>query len=106
MPKGGPSRQGKRVNIYLPPHSMKIAKEIDNLSAFIQLALENAVGIMAFDIIKQKKGLVDKRVLTQEQLDRFNADHPLDPLTAKRLGKTQKHGPAPNPFPPDSPLSD
>lgn len=87
---------GKRVNIYLPKHSLKIAKDIDNLSEFFQMALDQAAAIMAFDIIKQEKGIVDKRVPTQEQLDRWNSDHPLDPLTAKRLGKQKQWPNTPN----------
>ena len=94
-PKGEDT--GKRVNVYLPKHSLKIAKDIDNLSEFIQVALDQAAAIMAFDIIKKEKGLVDKREPTPEQLERWNHDHPLDPLTAKRLGKT-KNGPTSQPI--------
>jgi hypothetical protein len=78
---------GKRVTIYLPNHSLAIAKQIDNLSEFFQVSLEQAAGIMAFDIIKKETGIVDKRTPSEEQLDTWNKNHPLDPLTAKRLGK-------------------
>lgn len=91
-PKG--PNTGKRVNIYLPKHSLKIAKQIDNLSEFIQLALDQAAGIMAFDIIQREKNLPKHKPPTPDALQRFNEDHPLDPLTAKRLGK-QKNGIAP-----------
>ncbi len=77
---------GKRVNLYLPKKHQKIAKDIDNLSGFLQMALEQAAAIMAFDIIKKAKG-IEQAPPTQEQYDRFNADHPLDPLTAKRKNK-------------------
>ena len=80
------TKPGRRVSIWLPAESDKIAKDIDNLSHFVQLALDQAAGIMAFDIIKQEKGLPTKTP-TPEQLDRWNADHPLDPLTAKRMKK-------------------
>lgn len=93
-PKGEDT--GKRVNVYLPKHSLKIAADIDNLSEFLQVALSQAAAIMAFDIIKQEKGIVDKRVPTEEQLARWNEDHPLDPLTAKRLGKTKQWPNTPN----------
>lgn len=88
------TRPGRRVSIWLPAEHDKISKDIDNLSHFVQLALEQAVGIMAFDIIKQKKGLPSKAP-TQEQLDRWNADHPLDPLTAKRKNKWPNTQPSP-----------
>jgi hypothetical protein len=100
-PRGG--RPGKRVNIYLPPESVKIAKQIDNLSEFIQLALDQAASIMAFDIIKKHKGIESQPPPTQDAVDQWNRDHPLNPLTQRRM---KKYGPAPNPIPADSPLSD
>jgi len=84
---------GKRVNVYLPNKHLKIAKDIDNLSEFIQQALDQAAGIMAFDIIRKAKKLPEDKPPTQEQLDQWNADHPLDPLTAKRKNKWR---PTPN----------
>lgn len=88
-PSGKQSTAGKRVNIYLPLDSLAIAKDIDNLSEFFQVALRQAAGIMAFDIIKKQRG-AEQPLPTQEQYDTFNQDHPLDPLTAKRLGKENK----------------
>lgn len=102
MPKGKPSVQGKRVNVYLPPEQLKIAKQIDNLSEFLQIALNQASSIMAFDIIKKNKG-IEQKAPTKEALDQWNRDHPLDPLTQKRMNK---YGPTPNAIPRDSPLSD
>lgn len=86
MPRLKNYEPGKRINIWLPDKHLQIAKDIDNLSNFFQLALEQAAGIMALDIIKQEKGL-KQPLPTEEQYDRWNKDHPLDPLTAKRKNK-------------------
>lgn len=83
MPKLKNYAAGKRINIWLPSKHVKIAKDIDNLSQFVQMSLEQAAGVMAWDIIKQEKGLQDAPP-TPEALERWNKDHPLDPLTAKR----------------------
>jgi hypothetical protein len=74
---------GKRVNVWLPEKHLKIARDLDNLSNFFQLSLEQAAGIMALDIIKQEKGL-KQELPTQEEIDRWNKDHPQNPLTQKR----------------------
>ena len=79
------SKPGRRVNIYLKPQHDKIAKDIDNLSEFVQIALEQAAGIMAFDIIQREKKLKKHDPPTPEALERWNSDHPLDPLTAKGM---------------------
>lgn len=94
----GKDSGGKRVNIYLPPSAQAIAKDIDNLSEFVQVALDQAAAIIAFDIIKQKKNLTSPAA-TEEQIEQWNIDHPLDPLTAKRLGK-EKQWPNTQPSPP------
>lgn len=94
---------GKNVLIYLPKRHQKIAKDIDNLSNFVQLALEQAASIMAFDIIKKHKGIESQPPPTQDALDQWNRDHPLNELTQRRLNK---YGPTPNSIPSDSPLSD
>jgi hypothetical protein len=78
--------EGKRINIWLPYESAKIAKDIDNLSEFVQQALDQAAGIMAIDIIKKAKGL-SQPPPTPEQFEQWNKDHPLNKLTAKRENK-------------------
>jgi len=83
MPKLKNYGPGRRVNIWLPEKHDAIAADIENLSQFFQIALEQAAAIMAFDIIKKEKGLVSPAP-TPEAIDRWNKDHPLDPLTAKR----------------------
>jgi len=83
MPRLKKYKPGRRVNIWLPDYHDNIAKDIDNLSQFFQLALEQAAGIMALDIIKREKGL-QQPLPTPEQTAEWNKNHPLDPLTAKR----------------------
>jgi len=83
MPKLKNYGPGRRVNIWLPEKHDAIASDIENLSQFFQIALEQAAAIMAFDIIKKEKGLVSPAP-TAEQIAQWNHDHPLDPLTAKR----------------------
>jgi hypothetical protein len=83
MPRLKNYKPGRRVNIWLPDRHDKIADQIDNLSQFVQIALDQAASIMAFDIIKREKGLTQEPP-TQEQIDQWNKDHPQNPLTQKR----------------------
>lgn len=64
---------------------------MENKSAFVQLCLDNAIDIMTWDILKKEdpnlyKGTGDGQT-TDDVVPEFNKYHPLDPLTAKRLGK-------------------
>jgi hypothetical protein len=86
MPKLKNYKPGKRVNIWLPSKYFKLVSQLDNFSKFVQISLDQAEGVIAFDIIKKRKGYQNKPP-TQEALDEFNALHPLDPLTQKRTGK-------------------
>lgn len=83
--KNGP---GKRVNIYILQRQLKTAEQIDNLSAFVQIALDNAPDIMAWAILKdydpKKYNTGDK---LEDSLEAFNNKYPQDPLTQKRTGK-------------------
>lgn len=83
MPKLKNYNAGRRVNIWLPEYHDNIAKDIENLSQFVQIALEQAAGIMALDIIKKEKGL-KQSLPTPEQYEQWNKDHPQNPLTTKR----------------------
>lgn len=95
MPKGVPNPiPGKRVNIYLPPKQAKIAKEIDNLSNFVQIALDNAADIMAWAILSEydpKKYNTGRKL--EDVVDEFNAKNPPNPLTQKRNKKWPKNSP-------------
>lgn len=88
MPRLSKYGPGKRVNIWLPERHLKIAKDIENLSNFVQIALDQAAGIMAFDIVKKAKGIPNQPPPTPEQLERWNKDHPQTPLTKKRENET------------------
>lgn len=88
MPKLKNYKPGKRINIWMPERSLKILDQIENKSNFFQMALEQAAGIMAFDIIATEKGLTPAEP-TDEQLRDFNTKYPLDPLTAKRIDTNQ-----------------
>jgi hypothetical protein len=73
--------------------------EIENKSAFLQLCIDNAVDIMAWDILKKadpEQYDIPQEKPYEEIVEEFNAKHPLDPLTAKRLGKNT-NGPKPEP---------
>ncbi|MCA9325955.1 hypothetical protein KDA23_07935 [Candidatus Saccharibacteria bacterium] len=86
MPKLKNYNPGRRVNIWLPERHDKIAKDIENLSQFVQIALDQAASIMAFDIVKQQRG-IKQEPPTPEQVARWNQDHPQNPLTKKRENK-------------------
>jgi hypothetical protein len=87
-----PEGHGKTVHVYLPPASLKIARQIENFSSFVQIALSQAVGIMEFDLLKKMKPEVYQDPWTgtlEELIPQFNANHPHDPLTAKRKIKRE-----------------
>lgn len=96
MPKRTSSSHGKRINIYLKGHHLRTAKQIENLSAFVQLALEIAPDIMAWDILNREAGgALDTGRKLETEVDKFNENHPLDPLTAKRKNpEWQKNSPS------------
>jgi hypothetical protein len=88
MPKLKNYGPGKRINIWIPERHLKTLNQIDNKSQFFQMAIEQAAGIMGLDIIKREKGLKQPGP-TPEQIEIWNKNHPLDPLTARRI---QTHG--------------
>jgi hypothetical protein len=90
MPRPKPEVSGKRVGIYLPPQSLQIADQIENLSGFVQICLEQAPDIMAWAILNRadpKKYHARKKM--DEVVEEYNEKFPLDPLTQKRQGKWQ-----------------
>lgn len=90
MPKLKNYGTGKRVNVWLLERHFQLHHDIDNFSEFIQLCLDNAVDIMTWDILKKEapETFHIEQPPIEEVLPKFNERHPLDPLTAKRLGKT------------------
>jgi hypothetical protein len=85
---------GKRVNVYIPGRQRETAVQIENLSAFFQIALDNAADIMAWAILRDVKPKTYTPTHKLENvIDDFNDKYPLDPLTQKRQGKWQIHSP-------------
>lgn len=85
MPRLKYKKKGKRVNIWIPEKQLKIAADIDNLSSFVQLALDQAPSIMAWAILKQKypeKYYENKKF--EDHIDAFNDIYPKNELTKLR----------------------
>lgn len=88
MPRLKYKKKGKRVNVWIPAKNMKIAAEIDNLSSFLQIALDNAADIMAWAILQDvdpKKFSTNTKV--EDVIDEFNQKYPLNDLTQRRITK-------------------
>lgn len=90
-------QNGRRVNIWLSGESLEVWEQLENRSAFVRMALQDAVGIMTWAILKQKepeKYKIKERPI-EEVVEEFNDTFPTDPLTAKRLGREtwQKNSP-------------
>lgn len=84
--------EGKRVNVYIPGPQREVAVQIENLSAFIQIALDSAPDIMAWALLHDINPKVyDTGRKLETVIDEFNEKYPLDPLTQKRQGKWHKH---------------
>ena len=82
--------QGMRVNVWIHPRHVKLYKEIENKTGFVNMALDDAVGVMTMALLRAEnpeKFTIKKKV--EDYLPEFNEKFPLDPLTAKRLGKTK-----------------
>lgn len=94
MPRKKPIVEGKRVNIWVPPAQLQMAEDIENLSRFFQLCLDNATEFMAWFILKE---IDPKKFRNMREYDGvvkdFNKKYPLDPLTAKRQGKWPTNSP-------------
>lgn len=87
---------GKRVTVYLKGRSLDMARQIDNLSAFVQLALDQAPGVMTWAILKERQPeKYYDTVKLDDVLPEFNEAYPLDPLTAARKQKWQQNSAQP-----------
>ena len=94
MPKLKHYGPGKRVNVWIPEKYLETAELIDNLSKFLQIALDQAPNIMAWAILEDidpEKFKVRKKI--DDVIDKYNKKYPLDPLTQKRTGKWPKASP-------------
>lgn len=86
MPKLVNYRAGKRVNVWLPDKQLKTWNMIENKSAFVQQALDDAAGIMAYAVLKRERAL-EERITIDDIIGQYNETFPLDPLTKQRLKK-------------------
>jgi hypothetical protein len=82
MPKLKNYGPGRRINIWVPERHLKILADIENKSQFFQMAILQAAGIMAIDIIERERNITHP-LPTPEAIAEWNKNHPLDPLTAK-----------------------
>lgn len=94
MPRLKYKKKGKRVNLWIPDRQMKTAVQIDNLSAFFQLALDAASDIMAWAILqKEDPEKYDTKRQLEDYIDEFNEKYPQNELTQKRTGEWHKNSP-------------
>jgi hypothetical protein len=94
MPKLKHKTKGKRVNIYIQGRQLETAEQIENLSNFFQICLDNASDIMAWAILRD----VDPKKYHSttelpDVIDDFNKKYPLDELTQRRNGTWHKSSP-------------
>lgn len=83
-PKKNDSDKIFATHISLPKRYKPIIAEIENFSKFVQIALDQAAGIMAWDLIKKEKGYKDTEKLDDVK-DEYNRAHPLNDLTKQRI---------------------
>lgn len=85
---------GKRVNVWIPEKQLKTAVQIENLSNFIQIALDNAADIMAWAILRNADPKVYKENHKLEDvIEPFNEKYPQNELTQKRTAEWPKNSP-------------
>lgn len=95
MSRPAAPEQGKKVTIWLPPKQLKVAKQIDNLSNFVQIALDQAPNIMAWAMLVEADPKKFKNVHDIEEFkDEFNSKYPQNELTQKRTKKWPKNSPS------------
>lgn len=94
MPRLKYKKKGKRVCLWIPDKQMKTAVQIENLSKFLQIALDNASDIMAWAILREydpTKYNTGRKV--EDVVDEFNEKYPHNQLTQKRNGTWPKNSP-------------
>lgn len=86
MPKLKNYGKGKRFNVWIPERQLKLWSEIENHSKFVQIALDQAVGVMTWGLLKDKRpDLYYETRKTEEVIEPYNKAFPVDPLTQKRV---------------------
>jgi len=99
MAKRKPPTKGKRYTLWVPARLIETIEELDNKSKFLQIALDQCIGIMQFDIMKKRLPEVYKEPKEVEgEKELYNQLNPLDDLTKKRkpYAKTEPTQPRPS----------
>ncbi len=97
MPKLKYYKPGKPVNVWILDRQFETHSLIDNFSNFVQICIDIAPDIMAWAILNDADPKTyDTHRKLEEVLDKYNEKYPLDPLTAKRLGKNGSNTKTPN----------
>ena len=89
MSRPKPSNTGIRANVWIHPRHVKLWKEIENKGGFVNMALDDAIGVMTMAILRKEnpEKYTIKTKTAEDYLPEFNEKFPLDPLTKKRLNK-------------------
>lgn len=94
MPRRKVYTTGERVNIWIPKRYRKSWDELENKSAFVQLCLDDMIGIMMWAILKKEDPEKYHRKTDDNPpphlTENFNKAYPLDPMTKKRMQKGKK----------------
>jgi len=89
MPRRRVYTEGTRVNVWIPKQYRKTWDSIENRSQFIQLCLDDCIGIMTWAILKKSDPEKYTRPIDKNPppnlTDDFNKEFPLDPMTKKRI---------------------
>jgi len=88
------------MNVWIHPRHVKLWREIENKSGFVNMALDDAIGVMTMAILRKEnpeKYTIKKK--PEAVLPEFNDKFPLDPLTKKRLNKQWPENSHPTPEP-------
>lgn len=68
----------------MPDKYLRDWKQIENKSNFVQLAMDQQVGIMQWAMMRERLKYPANPVPTEAQIADFNKVFPLDPLTKTR----------------------
>ncbi len=90
-----PEGQGHNVHVYLTPDVLKMYRSLENRSRFFQTALREAVGVMQWAVMKERKPdtyydtILPDTPQFENLLTQYNQAFPLDPLTKARQKKKE-----------------
>jgi hypothetical protein len=83
---------GKNVNLWIRSENFETYKMIENKSRFFQIALDEAVGIMTWALLKKKdpKKYYDTHRPLEEVASEFNDWFPAERMTKIRMEKAKE----------------